>query len=213
MRRQVRTARGRFLWAATLGVVGAVVSGLVGWWRFAPIVGWECAAAVFIVWVWIRVWRLDATGTQELARREDPTRAATDLLMLTASVASLGAVGVVVYESSRATTGLAKGALAGLAIASVAVSWALVHTLFTLRYARLYYSGEPGGIDFNESDPPRYSDFAYLSFTIGMTFQVSDTNLTDKVIRATALRQELLSYLFGAIILASTINLIDGLGG
>jgi len=100
---------------------------------------------------------------------------------------------------------------AGLSILAVALAWAAVHTVFTTRYARLYYCGSDGGIDFNQDDPPQYSDFAYLAFTIGMTFQVSDTDLKTKLIRATALRHMLLSYLFGAVIIATTINLVAGL--
>ena len=68
-----------------------------------------------------------------------------------------------------------------------------------------------GGVDFNEDRRPRYSDFAYLAFTIGMTFQVSDTDLTSKAMRTTALRHALLSYVFGTAIIATTINLIAGL--
>jgi len=75
---------------------------------------------------------------------------------------------------------------AGLSILAVAAAWASVHTVFTTRYARLYYTGPDGGIDFNQDDPPQYSDFAYLAFTIGLTFQVSDTDLKTKLIRATA---------------------------
>jgi uncharacterized membrane protein len=81
-----------------------------------------------------------------------------------------------------------------------------------LRYALLYYSDEPGGIDFGPAEPPSYRDFAYLALTLGMTFQVSDTALGTTVMRATALRHALLSYLFGAIILAVAINLVAGLG-
>lgn len=109
------------------------------------------------------------------------------------------------------TGGLAKGLLLGLSIASIVLSWSVVHTVFALRYAKLYYDGEPGGVDFNDEDPPRYSDFVYLALTIGMTFQVSDTDLTVKPIRRTALRHALLSYVFGALIVAITINLIAGL--
>ena len=87
----------------------------------------------------------------------------------------------------------------------------MVHTVFTLRYARLYYTGTDGGVDFHQDDPPRDGDFAHLGFTIGMTFQVSDTDLTTTKVRVTALRHALLSYLFGAVILAATINLIAGL--
>jgi len=87
----------------------------------------------------------------------------------------------------------------------------MVHTVFTLRYARLYYNGTPGGIDFNESDDPDYGDFAYLAFTIGMTFQVSDTNLQSKPIRRMALRHAWISFPLGAIIIATSINLVAGL--
>jgi uncharacterized membrane protein len=94
---------------------------------------------------------------------------------------------------------------------SVVFSWLSVHTIFTLKYARLYYGDEVGGIEFNEEDGPDYVDFAYLAFTIGMTFQVSDTNLTAKPIRRTALRHALISYLFGAVIIAIVINIVASL--
>jgi uncharacterized membrane protein len=75
----------------------------------------------------------------------------------------------------------------------------------------LYYGGEPGGINFNDKEAPNYVDFAYVAFTVGMTFQVSDTALRSRRIRASVLRHAMLSYLFGAVILASTINLVVGL--
>ena len=83
-----------------------------------------------------------------------------------------------------------------------------MHTLFTTRYARLYYTGSVGGVDFNDKHLPKYSDFAYLAFAIGIAFQVSATNLTNGVMRATALRHALLSYLFGVGIIATMINLV-----
>jgi uncharacterized membrane protein len=107
--------------------------------------------------------------------------------------------------------GIAEALHVGLGLASVILSWALVHTIFTLRYAHLYYDGPDGGIDFNGSGPPDYADFAYLAFTIGMTFQVSDTALRAAVIRRTALRHGLLSYLFGTGVLATSINVIASL--
>jgi uncharacterized membrane protein len=87
----------------------------------------------------------------------------------------------------------------------------LIHTIFTLSYARLFYDHDQGGVDFNQATPPAYSDFAYLAFTVGMTFQVSDTAVTSRAMRATVLRHALVSYLFGAVILAMTINLLAGL--
>jgi hypothetical protein len=107
-------------------------------------------------------------------------------------------VGLVLVGAGHASGNL-KYLQAGFALMSVFVSWTLVHTVLALRYARLYYSGEAGGIDFNESDAPDYGDFAYLSFTIGMTFQVSDTNIESKQIRRTALRHAWRSFPPGTV--------------
>lgn len=96
-------------------------------------------------------------------------------------------------------------------MASVALAWASVHTVFTARYARLYYVDSRGGIDFHQDAGARYRDFAYLAFTVGMTFQVSDTELTRQDFRDLVLKHMLLSYLLGAIVIATTINLVAGL--
>jgi len=101
--------------------------------------------------------------------------------------------------------------LAATALVTVAASWVLVHVLFTLRYAALYYLAGGSGIDFNQDEPPAYRDFAYLAFTLGMTYQVSDTNLTSTAIRREVLRHALLSFVLGVIVLASTINLISAM--
>ena len=84
---------------------------------------------------------------------------------------------------------------------------------FTVQYARIYYADEPGGVDFNSPEPPTFHDFAYLAFTMGITYQVSDTNLQTTQFRRTVLRHALLSYVFGSVILATTINLVVGLSG
>jgi uncharacterized membrane protein len=136
----------------------------------------------------------------------------SDVMLVVAAVASLVAVVVVLSEAKHAQ-GAGKELLSLLGVVSVAISWFLVHTLFTLRYAVLYYTGRDGGISFNQKQPPRYADFAYFAFTIGMTFQVSDTDITEPVLRATALRHALLSYLFGAVVIASTVNLIANIAG
>ena len=94
---------------------------------------------------------------------------------------------------------------------SVLLSWLVVHTVFTARYARIYYTGPDGGVDFHQDEPPCYSDFAYVAFTIGATFQVSDTDLTSNEMRRTVLRHMMVSYLFGAFIIAVTVNLLAGL--
>jgi uncharacterized membrane protein len=204
------SARVRVGVAAVVGACAGMLVSFQGTWQVGPLAGWDVAAVVYLAWIWTTIWRRDATATARLAVREDPGRATTDALLLVASVASVLAVGVVITVGSTSDAG-ARDARAALAVASVVVSWTVVQTVFTSRYARLYYTGPDGGIDFNQDAPPRYSDFAYLAFTIGMTFQVSDTDLQTADIRATALRQGLLSYLLGAVILATTINLVSGL--
>lgn len=189
----------------------AIVEPLTSW-IVAPVIGWAVATLVYSSWVWLSVGRMDAASTASHATREDPSRATTDLLILGASIASLAAVALILIAAHQAQ-GAPKALLAALAVLSVGLSWILVHTLFTLRYARLYFRGEVGGINFNQDEPPQYSDFAYLAFTLGMTFQVSDTNIQKQEIRSTVLRHALLSYVFGSIILASVINLVAGLSG
>jgi uncharacterized membrane protein len=93
--------------------------------------------------------------------------------VLIASVASLITVGIVLAEAQNAQ-GAARLLLVALGVASVVVAWLVVHTIFALRYAELYYSDKPGGVEFDGTPEPSYQDFAYLAFTLGMTFQVSD---------------------------------------
>lgn len=198
------------------GAVAAAATGLLGSWDYAPAVGWIVAALAWTIWVWLRVGRMGPEQTRVHATREDPSRGLADALLVVASVASLAIVLFVLVRAASAG-GIERGVLASLAIGSVALSWALIHTLFMLRYASLYYggpgsAGKPGGVDFNQKDEPDYGDFAYLSFTLGMTYQVSDTALGSRAFRMTALRHSLLSYLFGAVILATVINLVAGLG-
>lgn len=201
----------RLVIAVVAGAIAAVVTIVLGSPTYAPAVGWDVAALVLLGLIWSTVWPMGAEKTAAHATREDPTRPLSDVLMLVAAVASLAAVGFFLIQAQSAK-GSTQDALAAVGVATVALSWLVVHTVFTLRYAMLYYTGPDGGIDFNQSTPPRYSDFAYLAFTLGMTFQVSDTDLQTPTIRATALRQALLSYLFGAVIIATTINLVAGLG-
>jgi len=192
--------------AATAGVL------LAGGDSFAFDVGWVVLCAVYLLWVWLKIGRMDSGQTSHHATRENPNRSTSDVLLVVAAIASLLAVVVVLSEAKNAQ-GVGKELLSLLGVLSVAMSWFLVHTLFTLRYAVLYYTGEDGGISFNQKQPPRYLDFAYFAFTVGMTFQVSDTDITGPEVRATTLRHALLSYLFGAVVIASTVNLIANITG
>ena len=205
-------SRLRVVAMAVVGILVTVGVGVAGFWPYAATIGWAAACVVYIGWVWTVIGKMDARATATHATREDPARATSEVLIVLAGTASLVAVAFVLVQA-KGSHGSTKDVLASIAVLSVALSWFLVHTLFTLRYARLYYTGVDGGIDFNQKEPPSYLEFAYLSFTIGMTFQVSDTNLEAPDIRATALRHGLLSFVFGSVVLATTINLIASLAG
>jgi uncharacterized membrane protein len=200
------------VWASfVLGACVAAGLAATGEGRLAGLVGWDSAAIFYLVWMWWSIWGLDAEETTARSRRDDPSKVMADGILVSAAVASLAAVGVLLIQAAH-QKGASQDLYAGLGIVSVVIAWGVVHTVFCLRYASLYYAGEPGGIDFNQTAPPRYSDFAYVAFTIGTTFQVSDTDIEDHATRTTVLRQCLLAYLFGAVIIAATINLVAGLG-
>lgn len=194
-----------------VGIVAALVTGFLGRWEYAPSVGWVFAALTYSIWVWIVAAPMDAVQTKEHASREDPTAGLADVLVVMLSVASLFSVVILLVRTSS-THGGERVVVAVFALASIALSWVLLHTLFMLRYAAKYYA-IGGGVDFNQKGDPRYSDFAYLSFVLGMTFQVSDTNITDHGMRVIVLRHSLLSFVFGSIILATTVNFVAGLSG
>ncbi len=196
-----RTVVGLALAAVTLAA--ALLAGAP--WPVATSGAWGVAALVITASIWLRIARMDAKQTKANARAEDFSRATSDLVVLAASLASLIAIGYTLLEASS-RHGAAKALMMLLAVAVVALSWTTVHTLFTVRYGDLYYGDPVGGIDFNDDDPPDYRDFAYLAFTIGMTFQVSDTNLCTKTMRRTATRHGLLSFVFVSVIFALTIN-------
>jgi uncharacterized membrane protein len=196
--------------AFAAGLAVGVASSFFCTWPLAILLGWIAAAAVFLVWIWLTIWNMDPDSTNRYADREDPSRAFADSMILTAAVACLGAVGFILVRAASAAGGT-KAFYLATGVISVVLAWASVHSVFTLRYAATFYGEPVGGVDFNQKQPPRYSDFAYLAFTIGMTFQVSDTDLTTVAIRRLALRHALLSYLFGAVIVALVINVVGSL--
>jgi uncharacterized membrane protein len=204
----LRSARTRLLVATTVGVLVALACFRTG--RVAPLLGWDAAALTFCAWTWRLLWPLDPAQTAAHAQVESPSRGWVDSILLGAALASLLAVGAVLTAAADDTGGL-KYAEAALALLSVGLSWVLVHTVFTLAYARLYYTGTPGGVDFGPAGPPEYVDFAYLAFTIGMTFQVSDTALTSKPFRRAVLHHAWFSFPLLTGIVAATVNLVSGL--
>jgi uncharacterized membrane protein len=198
-----------------MGVVAGIVVLIValatgGGWTVGLTGGWGAAALLTVATTWLRIGSMNADGTARHAKAEDYSRPVADLMVLGASVASLISVGFALVQA-RHHSGTGKGLLIALAVAVVAVSWLAVHLVFTVRYGDLYYADPDGGVDFNQQERPDYRDFVYFALTIGMTFQVSDTTITSKAVRRQATRHALLSYLFGAVIVALAINTVASL--
>lgn len=192
-------------------LVAAVVGVLVGLLpRWPTVVGallsaWAATGAVYSLWTLAVTMPMGPAQTAGHATREEPTRFGAHVVVLVAALASLAGVGVVLTQRNQPSTLVAT-------LAAVAVSWTTLHTTSALRYARMYYTPPVGGIDFHQSTPPRYTDFAYVAFTVGMSFAISDTDLGSSRMRVHALGHALLSYLFGTVIVALLVNLIAGLG-
>jgi uncharacterized membrane protein len=202
--------------AAIVSSIGLLVVVVLVWflpWGMAVVAGWDAAALTFLICIWPIILRVDAAHAAQLATREDETRGTAALLLVGASVASLLGVGLALDLAGR-ESGPLRVLLIGFAVLTVVVSWTVVNTVYTLRYADLHYRSEEAGIAFGDPDgpePPTYRDFAYVAFTIGMCYQVSDTTVSDRRIRGTVLSHAFLSYVFGVVIVAGSVNLIAGL--
>jgi uncharacterized membrane protein len=201
----------RALIAFGAGVAATAVLVWVAPWQLSVLTGWCTATAVFMLRVWIPCARMTPDHVAAWAPVEDDTRATATTLLLGAAVASIVGVAYALHKASI-TDGVERVLLTSAALGTVVLSWLLVNTVYTLRYAHLYYSPPAGGVDFQDG-PPDYRDFAYLAFTIGMTYQVSDTGLRTKKFRRTLLGHALLSYLFGTVIIATLINTVAGFVG
>jgi len=182
-------------------------------WELAGVGGWDAGALTFLMAIWPIIIRADSSHAEQLATREDETRGSATVLLVGASVASL--LGVVFALSlAGPESGPLRVLLISIAMLTVVLSWTVVNTVYTLRYAALHFGSEAEGIAFGDSagsERPTYRDFAYVAFTIGMTYQVSDTTIRDPRIRGTVLSHAILSYLFGVVIVAGSVNLIAGL--
>jgi uncharacterized membrane protein len=178
---------------------------------------WISFALSIILMNWIIIITSHPREVRKIAKLQDSSRTAIFLFVLAASVASMGAI-VFLLKSAKGHSPGANGHIV-LAVCAVIVSWWLVHTIFTLLYAHLYYDTdtddgkklEVGGLDFPGNEEPDYLDFVYFSFVIGMTFQVSDVVITSRKIRRLALMHALLAFAFNTAILALSINVISGM--
>lgn len=189
------------------GAVAAAAGVLLVDAQIGTLLGVAVVHAAVVASGWVALWPLEAGATRANTRREDFRPAAEELVVVAISLCGLlGIVMLLVLGDSS------QGRLAAaIALVGVFLAWASLHLMYAARYAHLYYTGDAGGIDFNSEDQPAYRDFFYFSYNLGMTYQVSDTDVSSSAIRAVVLRHSLLSYVFGAVVLASTINLVAGI--
>jgi uncharacterized membrane protein len=205
-----------------LGLVAGVVVFLIsrGYLRFASaaIAGWNAFALVILTLDWLTILTTPLRKIRELAQQQDMSRFLIFLFVVVTACAALFAVGFLV-SVKKSQTGAHFVIHLLLTLSTVIFSWMLVHTVFGLRYAHAFYgdSDQPGvhqhagGLIFPGDRPPDYFDFAYFSFVVGMTCQVSDVQITSRRMRRLTLVHSILSFGFNTFILALLINTVSGL--
>ncbi|MGF7082573.1 DUF1345 domain-containing protein [Mucilaginibacter sp. UYCu711] len=187
-------------------------------WPAVALVTWVAFALAVIIMDWIIIFNAHPREIRKIAKLQDSSRTLIFLFVIAASVISLGAILFLL----KGTKGQAEADVTGhilLAMASVIVSWWLVHTLFSMRYAHLYYDIDKdegtetpvGGLQFPDETEPDYLDFVYFSFVVGMTFQVSDIEVSDRKIRRLVLMHGIISFAFNTAIVALSINVVSSL--
>jgi uncharacterized membrane protein len=203
------TALVRVILSGSVGVIVAGAAGTVAPWQISSLLAWDTAAAILCAWIWVVVRGADAATTQRIATREDDSRPAADLVLIAASIASLLGVGLALLKASG-ESGSARTITTTVAVVTVALSWLAVYTVFTLRYARLYYLGG-GGIDFHSEQAPDYGDFRLRR--IQARDDLSGLGYGPLVQTDPNDCHALLSYVFGIAVIATTINVVAGLLG
>ena len=201
------------------GVVAGVVAGFLAPREYGRalnvIAGWDAAALVIALLAWSFIFSASPTRTRSWAASTDPGRLFIGGFVIVASAFSLLATG---YALRGARTCPLEGRplFLFLGLLAVASAWLLTHTMYTLRYAHLYYRDgveREGGLAFPGHGHPSYIDFAYYSFTIGMCFQVSDVTITNPRLRRETLLHSMLSFLYNTVILAVALNFAMGTFG
>ena len=194
-----------------IGVAVGVLCVLVGEPSLGPLAAWCTAGLIALTQVWRKCWRQDPGGTERLAREESQSKL-TDNAIIVACFASLAAVVVALGEASHAQDPASIAAVV-LGVLGTMVAWALVNTVYALKYARMFFlDHRGGGFDVKQDARPTYSDFAYFAFTIGMSYAAPEVEPDDSETRRKALPHALLSYFFGTVLIAVAINLVTNLG-
>ena len=169
------------------------------------LIAWDILIAVYLLLVYIMMFRCGLAHIRRNAILQDDGRF---LILLVTALGAFASIAAIVFElggSHRSVTDLT------LATLTIVLSWAAVHTTFALHYAHEYYRGtKPGGLQFPSGDQHEhadYWDFVYFSFVIGMTAQVSDVGITDKIIRRTATVHGIISFVFNTALVALMVNI------
>lgn len=177
---------------------------------------WDVFSLLLIIMILIIFFNIPGSKMRFLAQREDESRTITFFIVLISVLISL--FGIVSILKSNSTALITENLHEPVSMSGVALSWILLHGVFTLHYAHLFYDDDDqktdvcsGGLDFPDDKNPDYLDFAYFSFVIGMTFQVSDVSISAKKIRRLALLHGIIAFLFNTIIVALTISIIASL--
>lgn len=209
--RKTLARRHNIVLVAVMAAAMPLIAALTDPWR-SPAYSWGVATIVYLVLVWGHISRLDASGTAAYASSEEPSKISRVLLVNLATLTALASVGLLMVDAAGAK-GLEAWATGLAALAVVAASWLLITTVFILRYADVYYAHSPvGGMEFNQEEDPTYLDFAYAGFSLGMTYQISDTAITQSEMRRVALVHSIYAFVFGIAITATSINLVMSLG-
>jgi uncharacterized membrane protein len=177
---------------------------------------WDVFALVYNITCWSVFFNRKVEDIRKYARKEDGSRTFVFIVILLACFASmLMVLLLMISDESRETD---KVLYIPVAIAGILFSWGMVHTMFAFHYAHIYYDDDEdkvqkqaGGLEFTKEDEPDYLDFAYFSFVIGMTFQVSDVEISARKLRRIALLHGLLAFMLNTFVVALTINLVAGL--
>lgn len=198
----------RLIACLVAGVVVAVVVGLLANLPLGFLVGVTVLHGSFVAAGSMALWPLDGDATRLNAHREDFNPKLEELVVVVISVGGLIGIAMLLVLGNSVSGKIG----AAIALLGVFLAWGSLQLMYAARYAYLYYGKVGGGgIDFNNDLPPTYRDFFYFSYNLGMTYQVSDTNVSSTEIRSVVLRHSLLSYIFGVVVLASTINLVAGI--
>ena len=190
-----------------LGLAAGAATASFQPWQLAVLVGWLTLAASLLGWIWYEVADCDAEHTRLRSTIEDTTHLTANAVVVAASTISLVGVAFGLAKARHVGHNL-QVVMTVCAVAAVVLSWLVVHSMFTLRFAHEYYRDESGGLVFPGGEDPDYVDFAYFAFTIGMAFAVSDVQIASRVMRRVALRQQFISYLFSAVIVGLVINVM-----